>query len=86
MPIMDGYNAAREIHKTAKQLGLDSPIIIALSAHVLAVHREKAKSSGMQDFISKPVMRGKLATCLERNLPEKDWNGFVHPSLRKQDS
>ncbi len=86
MPVMDGYDAAREIHKTAKQLGLDSPIIIALSAHVLAVHREKAKNSGMQDFISKPVMRGKLATCLERNLPEKDWNGFVHPSLRKQDS
>jgi len=86
MPVMDGYDAAIEIHKTAKQLELDSPIIIALSAHVLAVHREKAKNSGMQDFISKPVMRGKLATCLERNLPKKDWNGFVHPNLRKQDS
>jgi len=86
MPVMDGYDAAREIHKTAKQLGLDSPLIIALSAHVLAEHRKKAKDSGMQDFISKPVMRGKLATCLERNLPKKDWNGFVHPSLKKQDT
>jgi len=85
MPIMDGYEASRQIHETAKLLDLEAPIIIALSAHVLAVHRDKARNAGMKDFISKPVMRGKLAACLERNLPIKDWSGFTHPSLRKQD-
>jgi len=86
MPIMDGYQASEQIHKTAQQLNIAAPIIIALSAHVLAEHRQKATKAGMKDFISKPVMRGKLATCLARNLPEKDWDGFVHPSLKEQDN
>lgn len=68
MPEMDGYHATRRIRT---ELGLDVPVI-AMTAHALAGEREKCLSSGMNEYISKPVNERELYELINRfanNLP-----------------
>ena len=49
MPVMDGYEATREIRK----ISADVPIV-ALTADVVEGVLEKCRQNGIHDFISKP--------------------------------
>ena len=51
MPIMDGYTATQKIRA---EWGDDLPIL-AMTANVMADDIERAKSSGMNDYIAKPI-------------------------------
>jgi signal transduction histidine kinase len=55
MPIMDGYTATSFI----KELTPDLPVV-ALTAHAFAGEREKAKSFGCDDYLSKPILQNEL--------------------------
>ena len=73
MPAMDGYTATREIRKMlqASDNGQREPVIIGLSAHVSAEHRERALTAGMNDCLGKPVMPGDLERILLEYFPVK---------------
>ena len=62
MPEMDSYNATRRIRT---ELGLDVPVI-AMTAHALAGERERCLSSGMNEYISKPVNERELYELIIR--------------------
>ena len=66
MPELDGYEATREIRRLEKG-GLRIPIV-ALTAHAMAGAEQESRAAGMDDHISKPIDRAKLASCLERLL------------------
>lgn len=61
MPILDGYETTIEIRK--KQI--DIPVI-ALTANVMEEDREKCLASGMNDFISKPVIYTKVIEIINK--------------------
>jgi two-component system cell cycle response regulator DivK len=63
LPIMDGYEATRNIRKTFQSLP-----IIGLSAHAMQGDTEKAKAVGCTDYMTKPVDEDLLLKKLKEYL------------------
>ncbi|WP_229257385.1 MHYT domain-containing protein, partial [Duganella callida] len=55
MPHMDGLAATRAIRARERESGTPTLPIVAMTASVLAAHREAAAAAGMGGFASKPV-------------------------------
>lgn len=52
LPVMDGYDTARELRRNA---GLAKTPIIALTSYAMAGDREKALAAGCTGYIEKPI-------------------------------
>ncbi|MBW4520955.1 MAG: PAS domain S-box protein [Scytolyngbya sp. HA4215-MV1] len=64
MPIMDGYDTTRSIRQIE---GSDRhTCIIALTANAMKEDREQCIRAGMDDYLSKPILKEQLAATLER--------------------
>ncbi|MBF0588331.1 MAG: response regulator [Magnetococcales bacterium] len=61
MPVMDGYQATRAIR--ADELFQDIPIV-AMTAHALIGDRQRCLSSGMDDYVTKPIDLDQLYSAL----------------------
>ncbi|HEY9683623.1 MAG TPA: response regulator [Oculatellaceae cyanobacterium] len=70
MPEMDGFEATRAIRKMEDLTGRRTPIV-ALTAHAMSFDRDECLSTGMDDYISKPVTAKKLESVLARFLMPK---------------
>lgn len=68
MPVLDGYSAASRIRRHEKKSKMPPIPIIALTAHVLKEHREKALAAGMNEHLAKPVEFQSLENLLNRYL------------------
>ena len=65
MPVLDGYEATREIRHRERSSGAEQVPIIALTAHALELDRERCLEAGMDDHLAKPVEASELAAMLE---------------------
>jgi two-component system cell cycle response regulator DivK len=65
LPIMDGYEATRNIRKTYPSLP-----IIGLSAHAMQGDTDKAKAAGCSDYLTKPVNEDLLDQKLKQFLSD----------------
>lgn len=63
LPVMDGYEATRQIRTT-----LAATPIIGLSAHAMSGDAQKAKEAGCTDYLTKPVNEDLLFEKLKEYL------------------
>ncbi len=70
MPEMDGLEATRQIRERERQAGGHVPII-AMTAHALKGDRERCLSSGMDEYVSKPIRERQLLSALRTVLGEE---------------
>jgi PAS domain S-box-containing protein len=66
MPVVDGYEATRQI-RGREEGGRHIPII-ALTAHAIKGAELECREAGMDDYITKPLVREQLKACLEHFL------------------
>jgi CheY-like chemotaxis protein len=66
MPVMDGFEATREIRRLEE--GKVRVPIVALTADAMKEAEETCRAAGMDDFLSKPISRDRLDACLARHL------------------
>jgi hypothetical protein len=64
MPILDGYEATREIRRRQGE-GSRRTIVIALTANAMKEDRKRCLDAGMDDYLSKPVSREQLSAVIE---------------------
>lgn len=67
MPRMDGHQAV----KLLREAGIKTPVI-ALTAHAMKEERERASRSGFTDFLTKPVRREDLLSCVMKYKPHQN--------------
>ncbi|WP_223541074.1 response regulator [Pseudomonas sp. BF-RE-26] len=66
MPVMDGYEASRQIRRNGRWPQLP---IVALTANAMSEERERCRAAGMSDYLAKPFRREELAALLDLWIP-----------------
>ena len=72
MPVMDGFEATRQIRSSQSAVRNPQVPIIAMTANAMQGDREKCLEVAMNDYVSKPVSPQSLAAVLEKWLPHKN--------------
>jgi len=70
MPVMDGFEATKEIRR--REAGELHSTIIAMTANAMKRDRELCLEAGMDDYIAKPISKAGLADLLKKHLPHFD--------------
>ncbi|MEA5515133.1 response regulator, partial [Nodularia sp. UHCC 0506] len=60
MPVLDGLETTKEIRRRMKR----QPVIVAMTAHAMKEDKQNCLEAGMNDYLSKPVKKEKLASIL----------------------
>jgi CheY-like chemotaxis protein len=61
MPEMDGFEAMQNV----RQMTMDQPYIVAMTANALPSDREECLQSGMNDYIAKPIYMNDIVEILK---------------------
>jgi signal transduction histidine kinase/DNA-binding response OmpR family regulator len=70
MPVLDGYDTAREVRRReAARTGVHVPIV-AMTASAMQGDRERCIAAGMDDYVAKPITGEKLDELLARWLAD----------------
>ena len=69
MPVMNGYEATRQI-RALKDPALAGITILAMTTNAFDEDRKKALECGMDGFLSKPIVIDELLSTLQKNLYE----------------
>lgn len=67
MPVIDGFEATRQLRVWEAMSGREPTLVVALTAHAMNEYRHKAEACGMNDYLPKPLIFKDLETCLCRH-------------------
>jgi CheY-like chemotaxis protein len=76
MPVMDGFQCAREIRQFEQSKALPPVPIVALTAEGRSQDRENCLNAGMDDFLSKPIDLAQFTDTLKK---------WLRPKMTKQE-
>ncbi|MEH2251064.1 MAG: ATP-binding protein [Nostoc sp.] len=67
MPVLDGLETTKEIHRWQESSFASGrrPVVIAMTANAMKEDKQMCLDAGMDDYLSKPVMKENLAAMLE---------------------
>ncbi|MEH2421215.1 MAG: ATP-binding protein [Nostoc sp.] len=67
MPVLDGLETTKEIHRWQESNFASGrrPVVIAMTANAMKEDKQMCLDAGMDDYLSKPVMKENLAAMLE---------------------
>ena len=65
MPVVDGFEATREIRRICEAANVPVPAVIAVTANAFQEDRERCLAAGMLDYLSKPFEPGDLKRVLD---------------------
>ncbi|MEH2239330.1 MAG: response regulator [Nostoc sp.] len=67
MPVLDGLETTKEIHRWQESSFVSGrrPVVIAMTANAMKEDKQMCLDAGMDDYLSKPVMKENLAATLE---------------------
>jgi CheY-like chemotaxis protein len=66
MPVMNGYEASRQIRQSGRWPQLP---IVALTANAMPEERDRCRAAGMSDYLAKPFRREELITLIDQWVP-----------------
>lgn len=65
MPVLDGFEATARLRAWEESEGRGHTPVVALTAHILSEHRERARAAGMDGHMTKPVELSQLRDLVE---------------------
>jgi CheY-like chemotaxis protein len=74
MPEMDGLQATRLIRR---DVSIDQPYIIALTANAMPEDREECYKAGMNNYVSKPIKLDQFTVVLQESYKAKNISGIL---------
>jgi CheY-like chemotaxis protein/signal transduction histidine kinase len=72
MPILDGFSATQQLRAWEVGNQRTRTPVVALTAHILAEHKERARQAGMDGHMAKPVELSQLRELIEHWVAQRD--------------
>ena len=66
MPVLDGYEACRQLRQREQATGAPRMAVVALTASAIDGDRERCLAAGMDDYLSKPFTAEQLGDLVRR--------------------
>ena len=79
MPVLDGFSATEQLRDWERRERRRHTPVIALTAHILNEHKERARQVGMDGHMAKPVELSQLRETIEYWVQEKHRQGATTP-------
>ncbi|MEG3012599.1 MAG: response regulator, partial [Pseudomonas sp.] len=65
MPVLDGFSATQQLRVWEVSNQRTRTPVVALTAHILSEHKERARQAGMDGHMAKPVELSQLRELVE---------------------
>jgi DNA-binding response OmpR family regulator len=81
MPILDGFSATQQLRAWEAANQRQRTPVVALTAHILAEHKERARLAGMDGHMAKPVELSQLRELIQywANRGKPRWTRHIRP-------